>query len=334
MFKWFSPKWNPAQWRLRVNASVFSICLLIAIFLWVVIKMSDTYSATVHCDLDHSTRGKDWIITGYSHQQVELSVEAKGFSLLNRLWLRSKPALKVIPENLDLLPAPLNPEYNYFILTRQLTQSLKQDVHYIGELTGVAPDTLFFLLHQKGSKKVPVNPVTDIGFAPQYHYYEDIQIHPDSVTIYGARHQLDTIHRIMTRPFVKNQVNSNVDAYLALDLPQTIQANRDSIRLRMEVVEFTEKSVRVPIDTRPFQQPGYSLKTFPGQVTITFWVALKDYERVSAAQFSASVNLENLEGEQEDRVRVTVSRFPTYVKHIRTSPREVEYVIKKDNNND
>lgn len=332
MLKRFSLKWNPGEWRLRMNVSVFSICLLIAIFLWVVIKMSDTYSATISCDLEHTTTGKNWIITQYSHQQVHIDVDAKGFSLINRLWLRSRPALTIDPEKINLIPAPLNPDYNYYMLTRELTDKLEQDVHFPGQMTGIFPDTLFFLLDQKESKKVAVETVTQIHFAPQYHYYEDILVHPDSVTIYGAKNQLDTMERVRTKPFTRSGLKQNLNIMLALNLPKGIKSNRDSVQLRMQVEEFTEKSVTVPVDTRSFQKEGYILRTFPQEVTITCWVALKDYERVSSAQFAAAVKKESLNMETDDNVRVIVSRFPTYVKHIRVSPREVEYVIKKDEN--
>ncbi|MFO8054093.1 MAG: YbbR-like domain-containing protein [Bacteroidales bacterium] len=336
--KWFSiPSINGSRHserRLRKSLSVFSVCVLIAVFLWIVIKLSDSYSSEVKYHIHFRNQSSEVLIADISDSIVLLNVKAEGFKLLNIKWFSPLPELTIDIGQSDMEPLTGNSRYNYYILTEDLKSKIEGETFSLGELTEINPDTLYFLMDHKSTKKVAVKPMTDISFAPQYHFYQSIQVKPDSILISGAKPYLDTIEAIQTERFTASGVKEDISNQLSLKFPPGVESKTGKVNLKIEVEEYTEASVEVDVNTENKQNSDYILKTFPETVTITFWVALKDYQKVSSAQFSAAVDIESVDIGEDDKARVRVTRFPSYIKNLRINPRSVEYIIKQKDTDD
>jgi YbbR domain-containing protein len=316
--------------KFRERFTVFSVCILIAAFLWLVIKLSGTYVSEVDYPIEFHNRTTDKVLAAYSDSVLELQVSAKGFRLLNLKWFGVDGDLIVDVDHMQMNKLENKSGYNYYMLTEDLKSTIASRINDVNRVVSVGPDTLYFWMDEKGKKQVEIAPRLDISYEAQYQSYGKPEIEPDTIQISGPKKLIDTINVIYTETFVAKDVDEDISAVMKLIVPEKVKAEHDKVQMNLDVEEFTEATVEIPVETVNVQATGRRIKTFPDRVKVTFWVALKDYQKVSSAQFTACVDCEELKLDENDKARVSITRFPSYVKNLRVSPRYVEYVIQND----
>lgn len=99
-------------------------------------------------------------------------------------------------------------------------------------------------------------------------------------------------------------------------------ASHREVQLVVGVEEYTERSYRVPVQVRGLDS-GSVAKLYPQQVEVSFWVAERDFTRVSEEMFEAGVNYDP----EESQWKVEVKRFPEFVRIKGVKPSAVQYVL-------
>ncbi len=314
--------------RFRERLTVFSICILIACFLWLVIKLSESYVAEVEYPVKFSNRTGDKILAGASESTIRIRMEAKGFRVLNLKWFGSSDTLRLDIDYRNFHDFPTGKRYNFFVYAEKLIPQVASSIEEIDHVTGISPDTFYFWMDEKVSRKLPVVLRSNISYSKQFQPYRQPDVEPDSLMVSGPSRIVDTLTAVRTEMFEASGVKNDVSEELQLQLPEKVKARSKTVNLKIDVEEFTEASVKIPVETeKAATNSDCNIKTFPEQVKVTYWIALKDYQKVSEAQFTASVNCEDMM-ENEEKIRVKITRFPSYLKNIRVSPRYVEYVIQ------
>ena len=96
----------------------------------------------------------------------------------------------------------------------------------------------------------------------------------------------------------------------------------------MPVDKFTEAAFSVPIEVINVPD-SLNLKTFPGQVEITYQVGLSDYENINQHMFRVEVDYLSIENNIGSKIQVNLVKFPEFVKAIQYYPKNVEYILEK-----
>ncbi|MGM0613297.1 MAG: CdaR family protein [Bacteroidota bacterium] len=317
--------------KLRQRLTVFAVCFLIALFLWLVIKLSNAYVSEVEYSVKYQNNTSDKILAEASDSTIHIKVKSSGFKLLDLKWFSSLQKINIGIDHTIMTPYYSEGQYNYYILPDNSVSKIERQLEEITKIEDVRPDTIYLWMDEKSSRKVVVNPNLNIDYKSQYQPYNDIFFEPDSIRVSGPSGIIDTLSEIKTEPFIAEDVDDDISDKLKLDLPDKIEARQKTISLNIDVEEFTETSLEVPVDVNIEEGSSRSIKTFPNEVEITFWVALKDYQKISSGQFAATVDLKKVDTfASDDKVKVSVSRFPSYVKNLRVSPRYVEYIIQNN----
>lgn len=319
--------------KIRERLTVFSVCVVIAAFLWLMIKLSDFYFDEISCPVSFQNLTNDKILAGYSDSSVTCRIETKGFKLLNLKWFQNWDLVNIDVSYDDLNSLDDNKKYNYFLLADNIQQELGSNFDESATIADIKPDTLFFWFDNKKSRKVPVQANLQIDYKSQFQPYKSIRLVPDSVVVEGPDEMIDTINSIRTQKFEATNVKEDIHEKLELpyDNPNLTLSSQE-VRLDIDVEEFTESLVKIPVEAKNTGSLNKKIKTFPYKVEISFWVALKDYQKVTAAQFTASIDYQKVQADEGEKARVRITRFPSHVKNIRVNPRYVEYVIKDDTN--
>lgn len=316
--------------KLRERFTVFSVCMLIAVFLWLVIKLSGTSVSTVEYPVKFHNRTAGKVLAGYSDSVLELQISAKGFRLLSLKWFGVDGHVVVDVDHMKMNQLQNNSRYNYYMLTEDLKSIIGDRIVDVQSVASVSPDTIYFWMDEKSKKLVEVIPRLDVSYESQYQPYGKPRLEPDTIQISGPQKRIDTITAIYTKEFSASDVNEDISGVLKLMVPDKVKTKHDNVQLNIDVEEFTEATVEIPVVTANAQSTACRIKTFPDHVKVTFWVALKDYQKISSAQFNACVDCEEIKLDENDKARVSIMRFPSYVKNLRVSPRYVEYVIQND----
>lgn len=305
----------------RRRLTVFFSCLGVAVLGWLFFALSNLYVYEVNSVLNYRNAPINKAFHPLQGDTVTMKVEGTGWDLLF-----SK--LRVLPSSVDVDVSELNTR-NYVIIEKQLRQVNRQ-FQSNQQIVSIEPDTLYFDFSSRINKKIPVNLLYKIGFAPQHKISGAIQISPAFVTVSGPAEELEGITKWDTDSLKARDVVSDLTARVQL------QPNRKNniviyprvVDVRIPVSEFTEKTVEVPL--HPVNRQGLrDVRLYPEKVRITLHTALSDYPRITEASFQATVDLADWKKKGFSQLPVAIRTRPTYVDIIRVEPAMVDFIVRK-----
>lgn len=249
----------------RERIAVFVIAYIMAISLWFIVNLNGDYRITINIPIEVGAIPQDMALAEGLPEFLEVEVSGDGWKLVN---LYSNPP--EIP--IDVIEG----EVNLFDQVRQRF-TVEQDVSVLK----VQPLFISIGLEQKISKKIPIKLHSDLQFEDRYGLVSDPVFNPDSLTITGARSQINKIDYWMLSDTLSL---SNVREDISQIIPITpkdplIDYDVDQIRFLADVSEFTEGEVSVYIRTRNIPR-GNIINYNPSTVTIRFDVPIEQYVEV------------------------------------------------------
>lgn len=249
----------------RERIAVFVIAYIMAISLWFIVNLNGDYRITINIPIEVGAIPQDMALAEGLPEFLEVEVSGDGWKLVN---LNSNPP--EIP--IDVIEG----EVNLFDQVRQRF-TVEQDVSVLK----VQPLFISIGLEQKISKKIPIKLHSDLQFEDRYGLVSDPVFNPDSLTITGARSQINKIDYWMLSDTLSL---SNVRGDISQIIPITpkdplIDYDVDQIRFLADVSEFTEGEVSVYIRTRNIPR-GNIINYNPSTVTIRFDVPIEQYVEV------------------------------------------------------
>ena len=246
----------------RERIAVFVIAYIMALSLWFIVNLNGDYRITINIPIEVGAIPQDMALAEGLPEFLEVEVSGDGWKLVN---LYSNPP--EIP--IDVIEG----EVNLFDQVRQRF-TVEQDVSVLK----VQPLFISIGLEQKISKKIPIKLHSDLQFEDRYGLVSDPVFNPDSLTITGARSQINKIDYWMLSDTLSL---SNVREDISQIIPITpkdplIDYDVDQIRFLADVSEFTEGEVSVYIRTRNIPL-GNIINYNPSTVTIRFDVPIEQY---------------------------------------------------------
>ncbi|HDJ33290.1 MAG TPA: hypothetical protein ENF21_04230 [Bacteroidetes bacterium] len=314
------------QLKLNQRVLIFGFFLILSTVFWFLNELNQVAVTELSFPVKYINMPRDRVLVNDLPQELRLQVQAPGYTLLRyKLSKRQVPiTLNIESYNFSYLSGTEPPRY--YLLSRTIRESLSRQMLREGNILSVAPDTLFFTFDDIVRKKVPVIPVLDIRYARQFQLSGEISCIPDSVTVSGPGAVIDTFRVVRTRPEKLTDVDQTVEETLLLEEVPNVRFSHRRVSVRIPVEQFTESSVQVPIHAEGVPD-SITLKVFPSRVNITFMVALSNFSKVQPALFRVAVFFPE---EPVEKLKVQLLRYPDYIRSVKFSPEQVEYIIEKN----
>lgn len=294
------------------------ICMLIAALLWLIIKLTVTYTITEPFAIKFVDIPADQIIQNDNYH-VEATMTSTGFKLI-RYFLKSKDKRVIVLSLKDINYKKTNFE-TYTYSKRYLEEKIAEFIDATTTDVQVAEEQQFFVMSKLSSKKVKIIPQTNLVFDKQYNYYgEPISI-PDSATIFGAIKDIEEIQYLQTEVVSRKNVNQQIDTKAKIALNENIQCDVNEVEIVVNVEKFTEAEVEVAL-TIP---DGIQLHLFPNKVKIRYIVAMKDYPIINELSFKATIDTSNVF--INETLPVNLLLHPNNTQILGINPEEVEYLV-------
>ena len=294
------------------------IFILIAALLWLIIKLSDTYTVTVPFAIHYVDVPASQLIQ-VNNQEVNATVTTTGFKLLNYYF---KP-----PKNRKIDISLRDAKYKK-VDDNTYSYSSRIIIDIIGEFLSsntndiiLTDDVQYFNMSRLASKKVKVVPETNFLFEKQYNYYGEPTSTPDSITIYGSVEDVNKTKEVRTKMITMKNVNQNVETTAEIDLDANLTADIHEVQVAVNVEKYTESEVIVPIEI----PSNLNMHLYPGKATVRYIVAMKDFAIINQLSFKAIVDTNNMLF--SDLLPVELVLYPNITQIIDIDPKEVEYII-------
>jgi hypothetical protein len=113
-----------------------------------------------------------------------------------------------------------------------------------------ASDTLFFTFPAVDYRKVPVQPVYSISYKDQYTSVGDLDVKPDSVTIYGELNALKNLDVVYTEPLKKSYLDTDVHGLIALKPVHNVRFSTTEVSYSLDVARYVEIRHEIKVGTR------------------------------------------------------------------------------------
>ena len=299
----------------------FLFCFLLAMFLWMLTALSETYESRVEVTVNYINRPKNLVYSNNLPNSLRISVNARGWDLLVYYLRGGGGDVKINLEEFK--------NRNY-LLTSRLKPSLQGQIDGKVIIHDISPDTISLSKERQFSKKVPVKLNMSLSFANQYGISDDIVYTPDSIIIAGSRENIPRIKYIETVPFSIRNINKTINTYASLKKSptQNINYSAERIKVTIPIDQLTEKVIELPIQV---VNPKFSgnVRLIPQKVTITFQTTLTKYHQIDANLFEAVVDGHQMDTVTKSPLKIQLLSYPKFIYNPHLNVEHVDYIISK-----
>ncbi len=311
--------------RMDTRFTTFMIFVLFATVFWFLIKLEEEFTTEIEYPIRFANLPEDKVLVGDLPESFKLNITAHGFKLL-----KYKFSNAVIPFTIDFNDYPLKlsrKTSNFFILTEDIRQNIEKQLSNEISVQKISPDSLLFDFDKRSYRKVPVLGNFEIQLAQQHMFEGRPSLVPDSIEVSGAHSLIDTLQGVYTQNKVFTNVNNSLDEDIKLKQIDNLQLGAKEVRLNAEVVQFTEASVRLPIEVRNVPD-SLRLITFRKDAVVRCHVSFENYPKIISALFEVVVDYQDIE-EHPQQLPLYVRKAPDYTRSVRVEPQAVDYLIEK-----
>ena len=306
---------------------VFLIFLVLSTALWFLNALRKEYTTTISYPVKYVDFPKDFILLGKPQNKVQLRIKSLGYTVL------PYHLGKILdPEHLQVSSfkrIQKGDQYGAYIATREILKEISDKLSNGVELIEIFPDTLFVNFEKKEHKKVAVRFDSELTFEQQFYQSGEITIKPDSVEIAGPSSLVDSVQYVYAAFNNSDPLQDSLVRNVGLRTINDIEIKPNRVVVNIPVEPFTQKKLRIPVEYLNLPD-SLTLKTFPGDINITFTVAASRFNDIAAKDFIAIVDFsQNESSSLPDRLKVKLEKQPEGIKSVTYSPLFVECLFEK-----
>lgn len=323
--KW--PKVSEGQkLQLRKKILVFSVFLVISIFIWLLTAMGKSYTTTMEYPVEYSDFPDNKVVVGELPEHLDLRVNAHGYALL-RYKLSKRPVPISFRVSSYALTSSGEQSSTAYILTRYLKDQISSQLPQELQLLDIKPDTLQFLIGERSTRMLMIKPDLHFELEKQFTTVDGVVLEPDSIEIHGPDVILDTLQFISTERKDLGQLSRSYSEDLRLIILPGLETNVRKVSCFIKLEKFTEMEITVPVEVLNLPD-SMSVQAFPSRIKLTCNVGLSKYERIDRELFRAVVIFPGTE-KLPDRLEVKILNIPSYMVSLDYYPKSVEYLITR-----
>lgn len=306
------------------NWIILVFSLLLAFFMWSIMKLSANYSSYVRYRIEASTNIPGRSNTAVSTDVLVIGAKSTGFHIIQNLQGAQGNALL-----LDEIDGKHFHKYRedgdlFYLLPDNIRQKIQDALGADVKVESLATDTLFFEFPVQGNRKVAVVASSAIKYGKQFMPYSEIILKPDSVLIYGDEAVISNIHHVTTQAIKSNDTQHSLSGVVKLNPLKGVRFSQEEIFYSQEVGRFVEHTVNVPVTIG--NAPSYAnVAIVPQEVTIKYRQPFVGASTYSQQDFSVVVEYDEIL--RKDVVKPKIARMPEGILTIDMEPKFVECVL-------
>lgn len=164
--------------KFRNQLSIFLICLIISIFLWILVHLSKEYFYTAEYRLNYIQVPWNMKMVSCSDSMLLLTIRLQGYEFFSEQFFRRKK--RECDVSLRGMKVQIGEDQvNGYLLTRGIAKNIAEQTSYPLEIFSTAPDTIFFTFDKKALKRMSPLRTTNLTIIHQGH--DSISNPPDSI---------------------------------------------------------------------------------------------------------------------------------------------------------
>ncbi len=309
----------------RSDNFIFLLCLIIAAFFWLLIKLSGTYTVSYNYKIKYTNVPSEKRLTKIIDTTLNISFSARGYDILKLNITEDMDVMTIDLKDYEVRKSNNN---TYYIQTGLIREELASYINVNESDVTLSKNSLHFILSDLHVKDVAVKTREKIGFKDPFDLYEKERVEPAKVSVYGPSSVLDTLQYIYTEVIKLASVDKDqiIKTRLYNPLPELINLEPDEVLVKLRIERFTESFVETEIDISGVPK---KIRTFPSAIRINFKVAQKDFSNIKASQFRVVPETDNIDLNEVKRLHLKLIEKPDFIRDEWIVPADVEFLIIK-----
>lgn len=305
---------------------IFIIFLCISFFIWLIEKLRQNYTIEMTYHIECHDVPDEYVVDTEDMEAIHAVVSGEGLELL-MLPTERKRAIGV--DISQMKKTVVNGQTMAILIPRKFTHEVAQSLPDHIALEHIEADTVYIPLLTKVRKMLPVVVRDNVTLEAQHMFSEPRLLEPDSVWISGTNDKVDTMKAVYTREMQPITLHDSIRLSMEFDLPRGVEASAMEAQVTYFVEPYTEKVLNVPI-TAINTPAGYRFKAFPQTVSVTLSVGLSQYDKLTPNDIDIIADLQDVKiGSSQQKIKVRLAEYPTFIKSISYSPLFVEYLLER-----
>jgi len=225
--------------NLNREVLIFVFFLFLSSLFWYLNELGNDVDTTIQYPVRYINPPKGRVLTGDLPDRISMVLQGPGYSIL-KMKLSGSRAPVVVDFSMMTLKRLPGKQSSYYIVSSSMIESFSKQLHADFNISAIKPDTIFFGFDKLVKRRMPVIP--DITVEVPRSYKAIIVTEPDSVTVTGPKHVLDSIPGIRTKKRIFPRVSETFKASAQLIAPDHVQLERNRVDIEVTIVRvFLEK---------------------------------------------------------------------------------------------
>ncbi len=304
----------------REKVIAFTVAIIISLSLWFIVNLNRDFNITIQVPIQLTNLPAELTVSNEVPAAASVNISGEGWKLIS---VYSNPPRVLVNAEAQQV---------------NLTDQIRNQVGAFSDLSvlQVEPSQLVIETERKASKRVPLVSRVSVSLRGQFGFISDPVVTPDSVTVTGPESALAEITEWETEELEMSGLNQSIDTQVSIRSGSSgVTVSPSSANVSLEIAEFTEAEIRVPVRTRNLPS-GRAVTYNPSTITVRFDVPLDQFSLVEGTRpFQAFVDYNDLVGDNSGRVTPEVELTDTdFIVRIRSfQPPRVSYfrVIQDQN---
>lgn len=206
-----------------------------------------------------------------------------------------------------------------------LRRSISDILQGTSRLIETSPEEILCAYFTEQEKSVPVVSRCDIYPATEYQMVVPPTPSRTRIKLFGQDKTLQKTDTVYTEERTFDQMTDTSVVRVALDIPQGVRAETDSVDIRVITERFTEKKFIVPIQVTGATN-GHRIRLFPPEVEVTVRVGMAHFAQIQPTDVQATCHYSP---EREDKLDVELSYTNPFITAAWVYPGVVEFLIEQ-----
>lgn len=303
---------------MRKDAFIYLLFVALATLFWWGRAMSSQREISIKLPIVYTNIPTPVVFDTLLPSYLEITLRDNGRLL--RQVQHTKPNVTInMAERLD------SSTHTMLLSTDIIRQKIQDILPGSTNIQQIVPEEIHATYHIEATKSVPIRLCAQWTMEEQYQLIAPPLLEPAYVDIYGTPQAIQTITHINTDSISVKQVHDSIQREVALIFPPGVRSPIKTTSVVWKAEQFTDKSFTIPIEVVGLPE-GEVMHLFPKTTTVTVRVGISHFTEVSAEDFRAVC-----EYPYHTQNTLTVNIIPNnpHVSQVRTSTREVEYIIER-----
>lgn len=304
------------------NWIILVFSLLLAFFMWSMMKLSRTYSSYIKYQLEVVSNIEGRKNSARSLDVLVIGAKSTGFNILQN---RKENGNLLQLDMVDAKYFHKSAEDDiFYLLPDDIRQQVQDALGKEFVVESFATDTILFRFPVQSNRKVPVRENFLITYKGQYMPYSPISVRPDSILVYGDADLIGRIEEVFTYPVKVSNASGTLSGVARLKGIDGVRFSHEEIFYTQDVGRYLEKSIMVPVVIS--DAPSYAnVAIVPQQVELRYREPFGNPAKYGPNDFQVAVSYDEIL--RKDVLKPQIVKMPQGVLSIKMDPVFVECVL-------